>query len=135
MKALFNRNLGVAEQHLRAALEHPGELDPHQRQLAHLALAIARGNRERAQQIAREMHQANPDDPDLRRVREAFPIKPREGEGGRRRGKPLDQSSILIPAVLKLLHEAFVRPGMILRSKSQRARKNRSFGVAKAVQR
>jgi hypothetical protein len=35
------------------------------------------------------MHQANPDDPDLRRIKEAFPIKPmREGEGGRRRWKP-----------------------------------------------
>ncbi len=70
--ALFNRNLDHAAEQFEKALSNAADLDPREQALSRLGLAIARGNRERANMIAREIHRANPQDPDLQRMRQAF---------------------------------------------------------------
>jgi len=89
MDALFNRNFGAARHQFKTALENPDGLDARQQQLARLGLAIASGDRPQAQEIAREIHEASPDDPGLERIRRAFAMAAeREGPQRRRPWKP-----------------------------------------------
>ena len=77
MDALLNRNFGAARNQLQKALENPDELTPRQKRFAHLGLALASGDRMRAQQIARELNAENPNDPELERIKRAFEEQPR----------------------------------------------------------
>ncbi len=70
--ALFNHNFEHAAEQFQKALANAADLDRRERALSQLGLAIANGNRERANLIAREIHRANPQDPDLRRMRQVF---------------------------------------------------------------
>jgi serine/threonine protein kinase/TolA-binding protein len=70
--ALLNHNLGHAAEQFEKALSNKADLDPRERALSQLGLTIARGNRERANFIAREIESANPQDPDLQKIRQAF---------------------------------------------------------------
>lgn len=70
--ALFNRNFDHAAEQFRKALVNASGLDPRERALSQLGLAIATDDRGRANLIAREIHQASPQDPDLRRMRQTF---------------------------------------------------------------
>jgi serine/threonine protein kinase len=85
LDALFSRNFGAARHQFKTALENPEALDARQQQLARLGLAIASGDRPQAQEIAREIHEASPDDPDLERIRRAFAMAAERGGPQRRR--------------------------------------------------
>ncbi len=88
--ALFNRNFNPATEELNQALADSDRLDPREQQLARLSLAIAARNRFESQRIGDEIGQRWPGDPDLVRMRAAFPGMfvelPRER--GRRRLRP-----------------------------------------------
>jgi serine/threonine protein kinase len=88
--ALFNRNLFPAAEELNLALGDSDRLDPREQQLTRIGLALAERNRPDIQQLAEEIGQRWPDDPDLNRMRETFPgmfIEPRERfKPQRRRG-------------------------------------------------
>jgi serine/threonine protein kinase len=71
--ALFNRNFNPATEELNLALADPDRLDPREQQLARLSLAIASRNRFESQRIGDEIGQRWPGDPDLTRMRAAFP--------------------------------------------------------------
>jgi hypothetical protein len=84
MDALLNRNFGAARNQLQKALENPDELTPRQKRFAHLGVALASGDRMRAQQIAREINAEHPNDPELERIKRVFseeqprrPFRPR----------------------------------------------------------
>jgi hypothetical protein len=85
--ALFNRNFQRAVEQFQLALDHKEDLEPRQRQLSRLGIAVARHNRPMAQEIAREISRRWPDDPDLARIRTEFGL---EGQRpfGRRRQRP-----------------------------------------------
>ena len=70
--ALLNHNFDHAAEQFRKGLANADGLDRRERALSQLGLAIAKGNRERANLIAREIHRANPQDPDLQRMRQVF---------------------------------------------------------------
>jgi serine/threonine protein kinase/TolA-binding protein len=70
--ALFNRNFDHAAEQFDKALSNAAELDARERALSQLGLAVARGERERAMAVAREIHLDYPQDPDLQRMRQAF---------------------------------------------------------------
>jgi TolA-binding protein len=78
--ALLNHNFPHAADQFRSALVNAGSLDPRERALTELGLAIATEDRQTANGIAREIHRVRPNDPDLRRIREAFGMSPRPGE-------------------------------------------------------
>ncbi|MGZ8852849.1 MAG: serine/threonine-protein kinase [Thermoanaerobaculia bacterium] len=84
MSALLERKAPVARKQFELALENP-DLTPRQQRFARLGIAIASGQRLQAQKIAREIHDANPGDPDLERIRRTFAMQP---GGGRRPWKP-----------------------------------------------
>ncbi len=71
--ALFNRNFPHAKDQFSKALKDPEKLAGREASLAELGLAIASGDRLRVNVIASEIHRANPQDPDLLRMRQAFP--------------------------------------------------------------
>ena len=84
MEALLNRNFGAAQNQLQKALDNPDDLTQRQKRFAHLGLALASGDRMRAQQIAREINAEHPNDPELERVKRVFaeeqprrPFRPR----------------------------------------------------------
>lgn len=88
---LLNRNLPHAADQFRSALANAGSLDPRERALTELGLAIAADDRQRANFIAREIHRARPNDPDLQRMREAFGLflaRPGVAEEPRPRRRP-----------------------------------------------
>ena len=85
--ALFNQNFQRAAEQFQLALDQKEDLEPRERQLSRLGIAVAMRNRPMAQEIAREISRRWPDDPDLARMRTQF-----GGEGqrpfGRRRQRP-----------------------------------------------
>jgi serine/threonine protein kinase len=70
--ALFNRNFGGAREQFDHALRDGDKLDDRERLLTQLGLAIINDDREQTRHLAREIHQLNPHDPDLMRLRESF---------------------------------------------------------------
>jgi serine/threonine protein kinase len=88
--ALFNRNFTFASEELRKALDDPGRLVPREQQLTRVALAIATHNRAECEQLAAEVWQRWPGDPDLTRMRATFPgmFTDLPRERGRRRLRP-----------------------------------------------
>jgi predicted Ser/Thr protein kinase len=71
-EALLNHNFPRAIEQLQLALDHKDQLEARERQLAHLGIAIAMHQPERARMLARQMWQHWPNDPDLLRIREEF---------------------------------------------------------------
>lgn len=63
--ALVERDMESARHMLRAALADADRLEPRERLLAELALAIANGERERARELGRQVREMSPRDPDL----------------------------------------------------------------------
>ena len=63
--ALFAREPAVARRQFETALADQERLDPRERKLSHMGLAITNANWERARQIGAELHRENPDDPDI----------------------------------------------------------------------
>jgi serine/threonine-protein kinase len=70
--AMFNRNFDHARDELRKALERREQLDPRERELAVLCMAISSGERMRAQLIGRDLNRRYPNDPELMRIRDEF---------------------------------------------------------------
>ena len=70
--ALFNRNFGVAISESEAAIADADRLDPRERHLTRICLAIARENRTESQRLARETWKRWPGDPDLLRIWREF---------------------------------------------------------------
>ncbi|HUP59720.1 MAG TPA: protein kinase [Thermoanaerobaculia bacterium] len=68
--ALFARDGYTARQELTAALADGDRLDARERKLAELGLALLDRNRERAEELFREIAAISPRDPDLMRFRE-----------------------------------------------------------------
>ena len=68
--ALYVRDLPVARRELEAAMADADRLEPRERHLTELGLAIVNGDRKRAQALFHEIRAANPADPDLMRFRE-----------------------------------------------------------------
>ncbi len=84
----MDRRFAVALSHYRAALDS-GTLEERERMFAELGVAVASRNREESRRTAREINERWPDDPDLRRVVEAFPgmflgFRPANERPGRR---------------------------------------------------
>ena len=71
--ALLNRNKDGAIEQLGKALENGDQLDPRERKLTELGLAIASEDRPEALRIAREIHAAHPFDPDLIAIHREYP--------------------------------------------------------------
>ncbi len=82
--ALFVRDGPTARAEFARALEDGDRLDPRERKLVHLGVALANGNHERARKIGRELYVENPNDPDLARFREL--TERAERPAGMRRG-------------------------------------------------
>jgi serine/threonine protein kinase len=93
--ALINKNGEHAREQFDLALRDPDRLDPRERGLLDLGMAIASQQRFEAQRLAREMHFARPNDPDLAAIARAWPFiaatlgeeprEPRRPFGHRRR--------------------------------------------------
>jgi hypothetical protein len=81
--ALLNRNFAKAVEQYELALDRKDELDPRERELARLGIAIALHNKLRAQEIAREIWRRWPGDPDLQHIRREF-----GGMGGNEEQRP-----------------------------------------------
>ncbi len=89
--ALLNRNFAKAVEQYQLALDRKDELDPRERELARLGIAIALHHRFQAEEIAREIWRRWPGDPDLQRIRREFSGMGGNEEqrpGGRRRLRP-----------------------------------------------
>jgi len=89
--ALLNRNFAKAVEQYQLALDRKDELDPRERELARLGIAIALHHRFQAEEIAREIWRRWPGDPDLQRIRREFGGMGGNEEqrpGGRRRLRP-----------------------------------------------
>jgi serine/threonine protein kinase len=83
--ALINKNGEHAREQFDLALRDADRLDPRERGLLDLGMAIANQQRFEAQRLAREMHFARPDDPDLAAIARAWPfIAAALGEEARR---------------------------------------------------
>jgi tetratricopeptide (TPR) repeat protein/predicted Ser/Thr protein kinase len=67
--ALFGRDFPLARKELETALAERERLDPRERKLAELGLALLDRDRERAEELAREIAAISPRDPDLMRFR------------------------------------------------------------------
>ena len=70
--ALLDRKFAKAVEEYQLALDQKDALEPRERQLSHLGIAIALHRRLQAEQIAREISQRWPGDPDLQRIRQEF---------------------------------------------------------------
>jgi len=81
--ALLNRNFARAVEQYQLALDRKEELDPRERELARLGIAIGLHNKQRAQELAREIWRRWPGDPDLQRIRREF-----GGMGGNEEQRP-----------------------------------------------
>ena len=86
--ALLNHDMPRAAEQFDLALDHKEDLDEHQRAIAHLGLAIAMNRRFQVQQIGREIELRWPGDPDLERIRAAFPKEQEPRPLMRRRQRP-----------------------------------------------
>jgi len=71
-RALLEHDFSRAIEQYQIALDHQEQLDPRERALAHLGIAIAMHNRLQAERMAREIAAQFPGDPDLERIRSAF---------------------------------------------------------------
>jgi serine/threonine protein kinase len=71
--ALLNRNLIPATEELNLALTDSDRLDAREQQLTRIGLALAERNRNDVLRLADDIWQQWPDDPDLTRMRAAFP--------------------------------------------------------------
>lgn len=70
--ALLNHNIPHATGEFEKALQNKESLSPRERALTELGLAIAVEDRGRVNFLARQLHRANPSDPDLMRMKQAF---------------------------------------------------------------
>ena len=87
--ALFDRKFAKAIEEYQLALDQKDDLEPRERALARLGIAIALPRRLQAQEIAREINKRWPDDPDFQRIRREFAPASEEPRGfGRRRQRP-----------------------------------------------
>jgi serine/threonine protein kinase len=82
--ALFGRDFDVARKELQISLAEPGRLDPRERKLAELGLALLDRDRPRAQELLQEISAISPRDPDLMRFRELVEGPPDRPFRGRR---------------------------------------------------
>ena len=71
--ALGNHNFDHARQQFDLALRDVDKLDPRERALSELGLAIANERRMEAQRLARAIHNRLPDDPDLAAIEREYP--------------------------------------------------------------
>jgi serine/threonine protein kinase len=71
--ALLNRNIVPAIEELNLALADSDRLDPREQQLARIGVALAQRNRFEIQRLADQIWQQWPGDPDLTRMRAAYP--------------------------------------------------------------
>jgi eukaryotic-like serine/threonine-protein kinase len=71
-QALFNHNFQRAIEQYQLALDQKENLDPRERHLARLGIAVAMRNRPMVQEIAREIMRRWPNDPDLARIQAEF---------------------------------------------------------------
>jgi serine/threonine protein kinase len=71
--ALLNRNMRPAIEELNLALADSDRLDAREQQLARIGLALAQRNRFEIQRLADQIWQQWPGDPDLTRMRAAYP--------------------------------------------------------------
>jgi serine/threonine protein kinase/alkylhydroperoxidase/carboxymuconolactone decarboxylase family protein YurZ len=77
--SMFNRNFAPALMEYNAAMSDRDRLDPRERHLTRLGMAISTGHRQEAQKIGREIERQWPGDPDLARVIREFgnePVRP-----------------------------------------------------------
>ena len=72
--ALVNHNTDHAREQFDMALRDADRLDQHERLIIDLGIAIASQERFLAQRIARGLHDANPNDPDLNAIARAWPF-------------------------------------------------------------
>ena len=70
--ALLNREFSKAIEQYQLALDQKEELEVRERQLARLGIAIALNQKQRAEELAREIDASWPNDPDLQRLRTEF---------------------------------------------------------------
>jgi TolA-binding protein/predicted Ser/Thr protein kinase len=62
---LMMRNVNAARQEFHAAIDDQQRLEPRERKLAHLGMAITNQNWDRAKQLGQELYAQNPNDPDV----------------------------------------------------------------------
>ena len=81
---LMTRDRAGAREEFRTAIEDQDRLDPRERKLSHLGLAITNQNWDRAKQLGEEIYASNPNDPDLTAFRRFLQREQREQQGGQR---------------------------------------------------
>lgn len=86
--ALFGRDFAAARRELDAAMANADGLDARERKLTELGLAVLDRDRERAEELVREIAEISPRDPDLMRFRELVQGAPRQGPLRNRRVRP-----------------------------------------------
>jgi serine/threonine protein kinase len=86
--ALFNHQFAKAIEEYQMALDQKEQLEPRERQLAHLGIAIALNQRLRAQELGKQIRQQWPDDPTLLRIRAEFGSADAKRPFERRRARP-----------------------------------------------
>jgi len=81
--AVLNHNLGYARSELELAWGDKEKLDPRERHLTRLCMALSNSNRFEAQRVGMEIERQWPGDPDVAAIREAYPPEERPFRGRR----------------------------------------------------
>ena len=82
---LMTRDGAGARDEFRTAIDDQDRLDPRERKLAHLGLAITNQNWDRAKQLGEEISATNPNDPDLAAFRRFLQRDQRQKQQGGQR--------------------------------------------------
>jgi len=82
---LMTRDCAGARDEFKTAIDDQDRLDPRERKLAHLGLAITNKNWDHAKELGDEIYAANPNDPDLAAFRRFLQREQRlQEQGGQR---------------------------------------------------